>query len=339
MINPLDRGAQWADVINTLAQLPVPEVLECQKEVVYQQDKIKLYRYTPLRSKLKRTPLLITFALVNRPYILDLQPDRSLVRVLLESGIDVYLIDWGYPTRDDHALSLDDYILRYLDQCVDFIRTVSEKKSIDLLGVCQGGTMSLCYTALFPKKIRKLVTMITAVDFHTKDNTLTALIQDLDVDGLTQQWGNMPGCLLNQTFFSLKPLAGHWLKYQRALKEHPHSEKMAHFLRMERWLFDTPDQTGAAFTQYVKQFYQQNLLVRKQFFLGDQIVDLSKITHPVLNIFAAKDEIVPPSASKCLKKYIRSRDYQQLIFAGGHIGIYASRKAQEQIPPQIAQWL
>lgn len=330
---------QWANVTQTLAQLPNPDILECHKEVVYQQDKIKLYRYTPLCARVKRTPLLITFALVNRPYILDLQPDRSLIRHLLNAGIDTYLIDWGYPTLEDKLLRLEDYILRYLDNCVTFITQASKRSAIDLLGICQGGTMSLCYTALFPKKIRKLITMITAVDFHTEDNVLTHLAKQIDVDMLCQQFGNMPGWLLNQGLFSLKPLAHHWLKYQNAFKENPQSEKMAHFLRMEKWIFDTPDQAGSAFKQYVTQLYQQNLLVQKQFYLADQLVDLTKITQPVFNIFAARDEIVPPSASKCLPKYINSKDYQQYIFGGGHIGIYASQKAQQQIPSRIIEWL
>ena len=272
------------------------------------------------------------FALVNRPYILDLQPDRSLIRPLLEAGMDVYLIDWGYPTATDSHLILEDYIYNYLDSCVDFIRDATKQDAIDLLGVCQGGTLSLCYTALFPEKIHKLVTMVTAVDFHTKENTLTALVEHMDVESIIKQYQNMPGYLLNLIFFSLKPSATHWLKYQRMLKEDPDSDKMALFLRMEHWLFDTTDQAGAAFVQYITQLYQQNNLIKNQFYLNNRLVDLQQITHPVFNIFALADDIIPPSASECMPQYIRSKDYHQLTFDGGHIGIYSSQRAQQQIP-------
>ncbi|HLF66641.1 MAG TPA: class III poly(R)-hydroxyalkanoic acid synthase subunit PhaC, partial [Gammaproteobacteria bacterium] len=327
------------EVYSLLEKFPRAQILECAKEMVYAQDKIKLYRYVPMQAKRHAKPLLVMFALVNRPYIIDLQPDRSLIRPLLEAGFEVYLIDWGYPDASDAHLTLEDYILRYLDGCVDFIRQTTSQNTLDLLGICQGGTFGLCYSALFPEKINKLVTMITAVDFHTADNTLTELIERMDVEKIIAQYKNMPGWLLNLIFFSLKPAATHWLKYQRMLKEDPFSEKMALFLRMEHWLHDTTDQAGAAFMQYVTQLYQQNKLVRNQFYLNNRLVDLKQITHPVLNIYALHDDIIPPSATQCLGQYICSRDYQHFTFDGGHIGIYSSHKAQQCIPPAISKWL
>jgi polyhydroxyalkanoate synthase len=330
---------QFNDVFNLLAQYPRAQICECEKQVVYTAGKMQLYHYTALGPKLKAPPLLIVFALVNRPYIIDLQADRSLIRPLLEAGLDVYLIDWGYPGLEDADLTLDDYILNYYDQCVDFIRKASQYDAIDLLGICQGGTLSLCYTALFPAKIRKLIPMITAVDFHTSDNTLTALVEHLDVSAMILQYKNLPGSMLNAILFSLKPTAAHWLKYQRMFKEDPNSDKMALFLRMEHWLYDTPDQAGKAFEQYITELYQHNKLIKNQFYINHVLVDLKNITHPVLNIFALRDDIIPPSASECLPQYLGSSDYQQLTFDGGHIGIYTSHKSQQQIPPAIIKWL
>jgi len=330
---------QLMELSSLFEKFPRAEILECEKEVVYTQDKIKLYHYIPLNPKPQAKPLLIMFALVNRPYVIDIQPNRSLIRPLLEAGFEVYLIDWGYPDASDAHLRLEDYILDYLDHCVDFIRTQSGHDAIDLLGICQGGTFSLCYTALFPEKINKLVTMVTAVDFHTPGNTLYELVAPLDLENIIQHYQNMPGWILNLLFFSLKPSASHWLKYQRMLKEDPQSEKMALFLRMEHWLYDTTDQAGTAFVQYITDMYQHNKLVRNQFYLNDRLVDLKQITHPVLNIFALQDDIIPPSASQCLPQYICSKDYQQLTFDGGHIGIYTSQRAQQQIPPVISKWL
>lgn len=329
----------WAQWTKQLAQFPQPDFIHCEKEVVYTENKLQLYHYKPLKKKLNPVPLLVSFAMVNRPYILDLQPDRSLIRALLEAGVDVYLIDWGYPTLEDKDLRLEDYVLKYLNNCVDFVATASKKKAINLLGVCQGGTLSLCYSALFPKKINKLITMISNVDFHTPDNTLTELAKNMEMETITEFYGNMPGWLLNQVLFSLKPTASHWLKYKHAMQETENQEKTANFLRMEHWIWDTPDQAGSAFVQYITQFYQQNLLIKDEIYLDGKQVRLTNITMPVLNIYALKDDIVPASAAKSLKNYIPAENYSEETFAGGHIGIYVSRKAQEEIPPKIAKWL
>src|SRR5690606_5835339 len=86
------------------------------KDAVFALDKLTLYRYRPAAdvpdAERVRVPVLICYALVNRPYVLDLQPDRSLIRRLLDHGIDVYLIDWGYPDGSDRYLEVSDYVLR-----------------------------------------------------------------------------------------------------------------------------------------------------------------------------------------------------------------------------------
>lgn len=330
---------QLTDMLNLMAQFPEADICECEKECVYTQGIMSLYRYRKVNRATAGIPVLIVFALVNRPYIIDLQPDRSLVRPLLEAGLDVYIIDWGYPTDEDAHLTLEDYIVNFLDQCVDFIRAAHKQTAIDLLGVCQGGTFSLCYTALFPEKIRKLIPMSTAVDFHTQGNTLAALAEDLNAIAMIEQYKNMPGWLLNLIFFTLKPAAQHMLKYLRIIKEPADSAKLALFIRLEHWLYDTPDQAGAAFIQYICDLYQQNKLIKGEFYLNNIQVNLKQITHPVLNIFASQDDIIPPSASSCLPHYIGSHHYQELILNSGHIGLYTSHKAQAQIAPAIIAWL
>ena len=92
------------------------------REEVYAEDKLKLYRYQPSTGVVQnRVPTLIVYALVNRPYMTDIQENRSTIRGLLDTGQDVYLIDWGYPDRADKYLTLDDYINGYIDRCVDVI--------------------------------------------------------------------------------------------------------------------------------------------------------------------------------------------------------------------------
>src|SRR3569623_1064679 len=167
------------------------------KEAVYREDKITLYHFKGDRPSKRKTPLLICYALVNTPYMVDLQDDRSLVKNLLALGEDVYLIDWGYPDGADRFLSLDDYIYGYLDRCIDVLRERHGVDAVNLLGICQGGAFSLCYTATHQDKVKNLITMVSPVDFHTPDNMLSHWTRNLDVDLFIDPLGNVPADLLN----------------------------------------------------------------------------------------------------------------------------------------------
>jgi len=307
---------------------------------VYREDKLVLYRYeAPTQVVQNKTPLLIVYALVNRPYMADIQEDRSTIRNLLAQGQDVYLIDWGYPDEADQALTMDDYINGYIDRCVDVIRKRHKLDKINLLGICQGGSFSLCYTSLHQEKVQNLVTMVTPVDFKTPDNMLSAWVQHVDVDLLVDTMGNIPGEMLNWTFLSLKPFSLTGQKYFGMVDMLEDEDKLKNFLRMEKWIFDSPDQAGETFRQFIKDFYQKNGFLNGGIKMGDKEVDLKNITCPILNVFAEQDHLVPPDASKVLKNLTNSKDYEEISFAGGHIGIYVSGKAQAVLTPAISAWL
>ncbi len=306
---------------------------------VFRQDRTVLWRYDGSAAASGIPPLVICYALVNRPYMLDLQPDRSLIRGLLARGLDVYLVDWGYPAAGDRHLGLDDYVSRYLGTCIDHVRSAAGVPSVNLLGVCQGGTMSVCHAALFPERVRNLVTMVTPVDFHTTENLLSKWARKLDVDRLVDSLGNVPGELLNAAFVALMPLRLTARKYVGIADIADDREALANFLRMERWIQDSPDQAGTAFREFVKWFFQENRLMQGGLEIGGHAVDPKRISCPILNIYATQDHLVPPSASRPLAGLTGSQDYTAFEFDGGHIGIYVSKGAQELLPRTIAQWL
>ncbi len=189
-------NTKLAQGFKTLSELGEIEVGVSEKEPVYCEDKLVLYHFKPRVEKPNKVPLLIVYALVNRPYMADLQDGRSMIQGLLEAGQDVYLIDWGYPDAADRYLELNDYINGYIDRCVDVVRKNHKLKKINMLGICQGGTFSLCYTALHDK-IRNLITTVTPVDFHTKSDLLSHLMRNIDADQLVDTLGNIPGEVLN----------------------------------------------------------------------------------------------------------------------------------------------
>ncbi|TCT22307.1 class III poly(R)-hydroxyalkanoic acid synthase subunit PhaC [Thiobaca trueperi] len=310
------------------------------KQPVYREDKLVLYRYdTPEGVTPGPVPLLIVYALVNRPYMTDIQEDRSTIKGLLATGQDVYLIDWGYPDQADRAITLDDYINGYIDGCVDYLRETHGVDKINILGICQGGAFSLMYASMHPDKVNNLVTMVTPVDFQTPGNLLSSWIQNIDIDLAVDTMGNIPGELLNWTFLSLKPFSLTGQKYINMVDLLDDPDKVKNFLRMEKWIFDSPDQAGETFRQFSKDFYQKNGFINGGVMLGEREVDLKNVTCPVLNIFALQDHLVPPDASKAMKPLIGSQDYTELAFPGGHIGIYVSGKAQKEVTPAIGKWL
>lgn len=336
-------ATRWAQGMAALASAGEVRIGTAPKVEIYREDKVVLYHYQPAAgvapTQAVRTPVVICYAMVNRPYMLDLQEDRSLIRKLLAAGVDVYLIDWGYPDGADRFIDLEDYVCGYLDHCVAAVARHSGSERVNLLGVCQGGTLSLCYAALYPQRLRNLITMVTPVDFHTADNMLMKWGRDLDLDNLLDASGNVPGELLNLAFVALMPFRLTRQKYVGLLDQIEDPAAVANFLRMEHWIVDSPDQPGAMFRDFITQFVKGNGLVKGTAEIGSRKVDLKAVRLPLLNIYATEDHLVPPSASLPLAELVGSTDYTVTTFSGGHIGIYVSGTAQRTIPAAIADWL
>jgi polyhydroxyalkanoate synthase len=322
-----------------LATIDLRDEAGAARSEMLRSGKAVLWRYAPTARDAGLPPVVICYALVNRPTMLDLQPDRSLIRGLLARGLDVWLVDWGYPDAGDSGLTLDDYVNRLLGACIDRVREARGVPAVNLLGVCQGGTLSICHAALHPERVRNLVAMVTPVDFATPDNLLAKWARRLDVDALLEARGNVPGELLNAAFIALMPLRLTAQKYAGLADIAEDRAALENFLRMERWIQDSPDQAGAAFREFVHGFFRDNRLVRGGLEIGGRAVEPRRIACPVLNVYASRDHLVPPSASKPLAGLVGSDDCTTFEFDGGHIGIYVSRSAQELLPRTIAEWL
>lgn len=325
--------------LDTLRKMDDVDFGVTAKEEIYREDKVVVYRFKGERAPTAKVPILIVYALVNRPYMVDLQDDRSLVKNLLAHGEDVYLIDWGYPDGADRWLTLDDYINGYIARAVDAVARHRRVRKINVLGICQGGAFSLCFAAMHPERVQNLITMVTPVDFQTPDNMLSNWVQKLDVDLFVNTLGNVPADLMNLCYLMLKPVRLNQQKYIGLVDILDNKVEMENFMRMEKWIFDSPDQAGEAFRQFLKDFYQGNKLIKGGLKIGDREVHLGNVTMPVLNVFAEQDHLVPPAASRVLADHVGTKDYTQIAFRGGHIGIYVSGRAQREVPAAIHDWL
>lgn len=330
--------------IKSLLDLPKDEIKSdtLDKDLVFSIGKMRLFHYKPVGTAKKvKTPLMITYALVNRQYMMDIQPDRSVIKAFLAAGLDVYIVDWGYPTAEDRYMTMDDHINWYMDECVNFIRKTTGHAKINLLGVCQGGTFSSIYTALHQEKVNALVTMVTPIDFSPDDALLFAWSKFLDADALVDAYGVIPGSVMNVSYLMLKPFSLSLDKYigLATSNQIDNTEFLANFMRMEKWIFDSPGQVGETIRQFINDLYKDNKLVKGELVLGDKTVNLKNITCPLFAICAEYDHLVPLSSSKPIMDAVGSTDKTFTSFPVGHIGMYVSSKSQKEIAPQIGQWL
>ena len=342
--------------IEVLMKSPDFSVGTTPSEIIYTEDKMRLIHYIPVVEKPYPTPVLVTYALVNRYYILDLQPDKSVIRKLLSEGFDLYVIDWGYPSGSDRYITLNDYVNEYIHNCVNKIKEIHkidmdsrDCHKITLLGVCQGGTFAAMYSALYPDNVKNLITVVSPVNFDTDKCLLNIWAKSLDVDKIVDYYGIVPGDLLNAGFLLLDPFRLLIDKYiglfervecgDDATCTLTNEENIKNFLRMEKWIFDSPDQAGEAFRQFMKDCYQKNLLIKNEMQLNGKTINLKNINMPLLNIMAQYDHLVTNDQSIPLNDAVSSTDKELLIFPTGHIGIFVGSNSQKEVCPKIAEWL
>lgn len=343
----LSKLAQDAEKAHTLAQKASDVLLEpldteiatTPYEVVYEEDRVKLKHYTPTGKVRLQTPLLVVYALINRETMLDLQPGRSVVQSFLNDGIEVYMIDWGYPTRKDMYLTIDDHVNGYMDNIIDFILERHKLPKINLMGICMGGTFCVMYAALHPQKVKNLVTTVTPTNFDTDQGLLHVWMKGIDADRIADTYGNIPGDVMNFGFLLLNPARLMIDKYVGFIENMDKKIFVENFMRMEKWIFDSPDIPGETFRQFVKDCYQKNLLIQNKMEIGGQRVNLKKITMPILNYYGKYDHLVPPAACELLTSKVGSKDAEDICLDTGHIGIYVSSKCQKEFAPKIFSWL
>ncbi|WP_255167745.1 class III poly(R)-hydroxyalkanoic acid synthase subunit PhaC [Natrononativus amylolyticus] len=313
---------------------------ETPSEVVYEENKLRLLHYESQTEEQHDVPILVVYALINKPYILDLQPDRSVVKTLLESGFDVYLIDWGEPSPLDRSLTLEDYVDRYIDNCVDVVRERSSQESINLLGYCMGGTMSAMYAALHPQKVRNLGLMAAGLCFTGEGGVLEqwGAEEYYDPEKVTDTFGNVPAEFLDVGFALMDPVANSLTKYVRFYENMDDEDFVENFARMERWLSEGIDVAGATYDQFIRDVYQENRLIENELHLDGKHVDIENIEMPVLQIVAEYDHLIPPGASKPFNDAIPSEDTEIMEFATGHIGMSVSSRSHAELWPDVCAW-
>jgi polyhydroxyalkanoate synthase len=332
-------GRQIEKAMEMALNPPEVEVGTTPHDVVYHENKLRVLHYHPVTKKVFPIPVLVVPAMINRHYVLDLKPGRSLVEYLLRLGIDVYMLDWGVPGSEDRILTWDHYITVYLHNVVQHVAKASKAKQVSLLGYCMGGTMTVIYTSFYPDAVRNLITLTAPVNF--RDEGLLSIWtrkEYFNVDRVVDVLGNVPPHLMQSVFMMLKPMNQFSKLVTLADKLHD-DEFVDLYFAMETWVNDNIPFPGEAFRKYIRDCYQENLLCQNKLEIGGQRVDLKRITAALLIIAAEKDHICPPDSATILQDLVSSEDKESVVLPGGHVGIVAGGMAVKKLWPTLGDWL
>lgn len=319
------------------------ETGQTPKEVIWTKNKAKLYYYEPMVEKRYPVPLLLVYALINRPYVLDLMPGNSFVEYMVSHGVDVYLLDWGIPGDEDRDLSFDHYVMDYIPRAVKKVLRNSHAEEFSLLGYCMGGTMSAMYASLFPAKpLRNLILLTAPIEFTPDEIGFYGWITSpkyFNPDIVVDAFGNVPGELIDSGNRMAKPITNYVGSYVTMWDRILHDKSMATWLAMNKWVNDGIPFPGAAFKMWIKEFYQQNKLVKGEIQLRGRRVDLSNITCSLLSVAGRKDHICTLPQAEAIMRYVGSQDKEFYVLDTGHVSLMTGSDAKKNLWPKIRSWL
>lgn len=337
---PQERYLRWQQAVAAAATVPVGLT---PRELVWSRDRVRLYRYHGAAPPTYPVPLLLVYALVNKPYIFDLLPGRSFVEFMLGEGFDVYLLDWGSPGLEDRCLGLDDYALDYLPRALEEVRRRAGGERVSVLGYCIGGTLVTLYAGAVPTApIRNLILLSAPLDFTDRRASLFARWFDeryVDVDRLVETLGNVPAELIEVWAQMLRPVENYIGVYLNLWERLDDPAAVESWQAMHRWVHDGVPFAGTAFRQWVVDHVRGNRLVQGTCTLRGRPVRLEQIRMPVLLVVAEQDHIVPMRQTTGIVDRLGSRDRRVEVMPGGHVGLMSGRQARREVWPKIAAWL
>ncbi len=311
------------------------------KDVIWTHRKVTLWRYRSLNRR-HPVPVLLVFALINRPDIFDLRPGNSFVEFLLEEGYDVFLLDWGVPDDEDADMGLANYVCDEIPWAVRELLYASGQRELTIIGWCIGATLTAMYAALEPpdSPARNLVLLTMPVDTGNSLYTTWVGRDSFDVDQVADAFTGVPGGLVDVANKMMKPVTNFVTTYRKLFDSvRAGTANRVAYQSMAKWVADNPSFPSAAYREWITWMYKENRLIRGRLRLRGRDVDLGRITSNVLVVTAGADHIAPRHTTLPFLDAIGSEDVSHLDRPGGHIGLMAGSKARKETWPDIADWL
>ncbi len=334
-----DQFAHLEERLRTLNKVMTTKaaIAQTPKELVWTLNKAKLHRYIPVVPAQERhaVPLLLVFALMNRPYILDLRPGHSFVEFMVSRGYDVFLLDWGAPGPEDKNLRMPRAIRK--------LKAIAGSEEFSMLGWCIGAILTTIYAALRPDDgLRNLMLLTAPLDFSNKQGLTFARWTDekyFDVEKVLAAFGNMPGEMIDYGAKALKPVENYVVNFMKLWDNLDNPQVVESWHAMNTWVTDNIPLAGGAFRQLIVDLYRNDRLMKGELMIRGQRVDLSRLRANLLTVIAEGDHITPPCQSEAVLAKVGSRDKELFRVPGGHIGIMAGSGAHKRTWPHIDAWL
>jgi len=313
-----------------------------RSRVIYESGLVRLRHYEARGANKKRVPLLLIYSLIKRPFILDLQPGRSVVEYLTKQGFDVYLIDWIPPRAEDKWRGFDAYVNVDIANAVRAIQIYTGVEQVSILGYCFGALLGLLYSAFHSGNVKNLVTLTIPLDTSPRQlpiEYLTAAMTARSAKLIVEMYGNAPASMLYSFFNTLAPAHHLFDKFVGAYRtDSARPGYLETFRLFERWLHSDVPMAGQIFLE-TSELWRENSLMKGTMKVGEALADLSRIAMPLLNVIGDRDDIVNPKSSEPLTSMVSSEDKQNLHYPTGHMGAAISADSLKRLWPQISNWL
>ena len=282
--------------------------------------------------------VLLVPSLVNRSYILDLLPGRSLVAFLAESGLRPLLFDWGDIEGEEFGFDLGDFIVQRLEPAFDCARALAADRPLTLAGYCMGGTLALALAQRRMSEIAGLALLATPWDFHAeRPDSAKALAAFAEVllPGF-RAVGAMPLDVLQGLFAGLDPLLA-YRKFRRLAALDPEADEAIVFVALEDWLNDGVPLPWRVAAECMIGWYGENRMARGAWTIAGDTVRPESFAKPSLGVIPNDDRIVPPASALALAQALPN--CTTVRASAGHIGMMAGSRARTELWTPLAAWI
>ena len=316
-----------------------PQVGVTPHRVIHREGSWSLLHFPAPKRKHAR-PILMVPSMINRWYVLDLMPGRSLVEYLTQEGFDVTVIDWGEPRPEDRYLRLEEVAGPMIGRALRKSARASGADKAHLLGYCMGGTLGAMHAAVHPDAMASLTTLAAPV-------RAAGILADwtrspaFDAKALVDAFGNIPWPLLQASFLMLRPTltpSKLWFIWDRALRGPWNDDFVFGFLAKERWANDNVAMPGEVFRSWVDDIYRDDALTRGTMSMDGAPIRLDAIDTPLHALTFEDDYIVPMASAEPLVTMARSPDKLHTHLPGGHVGAVVSRGARKHLWPILSRF-
>lgn len=314
------------------------------KTPVYSQASWTLYRYDSAKRDKKVPPVLVVPSLINRYYIMDLLPGHSILGALVDAGLDVFLLDWGFPDASMGHLGIPHYVGKFLRRAIRQVKQIAGVQKISLMGQCLGGTMAAIYAAHpdFKSDIDRLALLTTPLDLDNS-GLLSKWTNpgSFDIDALTANVGAIVPPEFFHSSFPYLNVRATMTKYKNLLERFDMPDFRVIWQALDIWATDNVPFTLQGFRDLIKLFYQGNLFNKGIFPLEGKEVGVEAIESPTLAVAARDDHVFTENSASVIKnsKAAKAKKLEYHVMPAGHVTLVAAHPVRSETFKLFAEFL